>query len=79
MKNALDIIPDVLANVQFAVNEQCHEQDECPRYKPFTEKNKAVFQIEYGGNNCTEPAGVDLSEVIKPDDQALNTLGGQCA
>ncbi|KAF2254805.1 glycoside hydrolase family 114 protein, partial [Trematosphaeria pertusa] len=47
LKNAIDLIPDVLAVVQFAVNEQCHEYGECDQYKPFTDANKAVFNIEY--------------------------------
>ncbi|PVI06596.1 glycoside hydrolase family 114 protein, partial [Periconia macrospinosa] len=47
LKNALDLIPDVIDVVQFAVNEQCHEYSECDKYKPFTTANKAVFNIEY--------------------------------
>lgn len=78
LKNAIDLIPDVLAVVQFAVNEQCHEYGECDQYKPFTDANKAVFNIEYGGNNCEQPAGVKLSTLIKPEDQSLTTLGGAC-
>ncbi|KAF1951680.1 hypothetical protein CC80DRAFT_391907, partial [Byssothecium circinans] len=47
LKNALELIPDVLDVVQFAVNEQCHEFNECALYKPFTAADKAVFNIEY--------------------------------
>ncbi|PSN63249.1 hypothetical protein BS50DRAFT_477471, partial [Corynespora cassiicola Philippines] len=47
LKNAVSIIPDVIDFVQFAVNEQCHEYEECAEYKPFTDANKAVFNIEY--------------------------------
>ncbi|KAF2643287.1 hypothetical protein P280DRAFT_467339 [Massarina eburnea CBS 473.64] len=79
LKNALDLIPDVLDVVQFAVNEQCHEYSECIQYKPFTTANKAVFNIEYGGNECASPAGVTLTILNKSADQALNTLGGQCS
>lgn len=79
LKNAVDIIPDVVDVVQFAVNEQCHEYSgECEMYKPFTDQNKAVFNIEYGGNNCDSPSGVKLSTIIKSEDQALNQLGGAC-
>ncbi|KAF1974329.1 hypothetical protein BU23DRAFT_505299 [Bimuria novae-zelandiae CBS 107.79] len=78
LKNALDLIPDVIDVIQFAVNEQCHEYNECDRYKPLTAANKAVFAIEYGGDNCANPAGVKMSILIKPEDQALNTLGGAC-
>lgn len=80
LKNAVDLIPSVVNDVQFAVNEQCHQYSgECALYKPFTEANKAVFNIEYGGNHCDNPSGVKLSTLIKPEDQGLNTLGGACA
>lgn len=79
LKNAIDIIPDVVDVMQFAVNEQCHEYNECGSYKPFTDQNKAVFNIEYGGNRCDSPSGVKLSTLIKSEDLALNALGGACA
>jgi len=79
LKNALDIIPDVVDVMQFTVNEQCHEYNECGLYKPFTDQNKAVFNIEYGGNRCDSPSGIKLSTLIKSEDQALNALGGACA
>ncbi|KAF2109266.1 glycoside hydrolase superfamily, partial [Lophiotrema nucula] len=47
LKNAEDLIPDVVDVMAFAINEQCHEYSECDLYKPFTEQNKAVFNIEY--------------------------------
>lgn len=79
LKNSIDVIGDVIDVMSFAVNEQCHEYGECARYKPFTDHNKAVLNIEYGGNACDSPAGVKLSTLIKPEDQGLNSLGGACA
>ncbi|KAF2000690.1 glycoside hydrolase family 114 protein [Amniculicola lignicola CBS 123094] len=66
--------------VDFAVNEQCHGYAECAAYKPFTQKNKAVFNIEYGngGDACVSPAGVKLSTLVKSEDQSLDKLGGAC-
>ena len=78
LKNALDLIPSVLPNIQFAVNEQCHAYGECDRYKSVTKAGLAVFNIEYGLNDCSDPSGVNLSTVVKPGDQGLATLGGQC-
>jgi hypothetical protein len=85
LKNSLDIIPDlvsakpgVASDIQFAVNEQCHENEECARYKPLTDANLAVFNIEYGLNDCSDPTGVNLSTVVKSGDQTLSKLGGQC-
>lgn len=79
LKNAIDIIPDVLPNIQFAVNEQCHLYNECKKYAAVTKAGKAVFNVEYGLNDCSEPSGVDLSTVLKAENQQLDTLGGQCA
>lgn len=47
LKNSLDIIPNVLSSVQWAVNEQCAAYNECPALKPFTDANKPVFHVEY--------------------------------
>ncbi|KAH7119629.1 glycoside hydrolase superfamily [Dendryphion nanum] len=77
LKNSLSIIELVQPDVQFAVNEQCHEFNECGVYAPFTAANKAVFSIEYKNRNCTRVKDVVLSEVFKPLD--LDKLGGQCS
>ncbi|KAF1817327.1 hypothetical protein P152DRAFT_407863 [Eremomyces bilateralis CBS 781.70] len=47
LKNALDIVEDVLPFTQFAVNEQCAEYKECDAYQPFLDAGKPVFHIEY--------------------------------
>jgi hypothetical protein len=47
LKNAGDIVPDVLPLVQFAVNEQCAQYKNCGIFRPFIKANKPVLQIEY--------------------------------
>lgn len=47
LKNAGDIIPNVLPAVHFSINEQCSVYNECGVYSPFVQANKAVFRIEY--------------------------------
>ncbi|PYI01132.1 hypothetical protein BO78DRAFT_25251 [Aspergillus sclerotiicarbonarius CBS 121057] len=47
LKNAGAIIPSVINNMQWSVNEQCAEYEECDTYAAFTQKNKPVFHIEY--------------------------------
>ncbi|KAL3457133.1 glycoside hydrolase superfamily [Aspergillus heterothallicus] len=47
LKNALSIIDGVIDNMEWAVNEQCAEYDECELYAPFVEQAKPVFHIEY--------------------------------
>jgi hypothetical protein len=76
LKNGQAMIPDVLGDMDFAVNEQCHEYNECPAYVPVTLANKAVFHVEYETRNCTDPPNVVLSSLFKP--LQLDTIGGQC-
>ena len=47
LKNDLEQIPELVGDVDFAVNEQCAEFDECALYKPFIKADKAVFHVEY--------------------------------
>ena len=47
LKNALSIVPKVVHDVDFAVNEQCVQYQECNDLLPFTNNNKPVFGIEY--------------------------------
>jgi hypothetical protein len=47
LKNAADIIDDVMSFVDFSVNEQCSEYNECDRFAAFTKRGKPVFHIEY--------------------------------
>lgn len=47
LKNAGDIIEDVIDLVDFSVNEQCIEFSECETFAAFIEADKPVFNIEY--------------------------------
>lgn len=47
LKNAGDIIPDVLPDVAFSVNEQCIQYSECDTFAAFIDDGKLVFNIEY--------------------------------
>jgi hypothetical protein len=47
LKNGGEIINQVLSAVQFAVNEQCVQYDECATWAPFVSAGKPVFNIEY--------------------------------
>ena len=47
LKNAGEIIPQVLGRMQWAVNEQCIQYEECDKWHPFVEVGKPVFNIEY--------------------------------
>lgn len=47
LKNGAEIVADVESIVQFAVNEQCAEYQECGKFAPLIEAGKPVFHIEY--------------------------------
>ncbi|KAL4782044.1 glycoside hydrolase superfamily [Aspergillus varians] len=47
LKNAGGIIPRVISRMQWSVNEQCAEYDECDTYAAFVRRGKPVFHIEY--------------------------------
>ncbi|KAJ4292496.1 hypothetical protein N0V90_009158 [Kalmusia sp. IMI 367209] len=60
LKNAGDIIPDVLPIVHFSVNEQCVEESECDTFHAFIDAGKPVFHIEY-------PEGAGNKKGLKKD------------
>jgi hypothetical protein len=47
LKNAAELVPDLVGSFDFAVIENCAAQRACATYAPFAEAGKAVFQIEY--------------------------------
>lgn len=68
LKNAGDIIPAVLPLVQFSVNEQCVQNNECDTFQPFIAAGKPVFHIEYpkdAGERSAATAGVKQDTVNK--------------
>ena len=47
LKNAGAIIPNVVSFMQWSVNEQCVQFNECETYAPFIQRGKPVFHVEY--------------------------------
>jgi protein-tyrosine phosphatase len=47
LKNAGDIVPNVLSVIQYSVNEQCVQYSECETFHPLIAVGKPVFHIEY--------------------------------
>lgn len=47
LKNAGEVISQVLGSVQFSVQEQCVQYGNCGDYMPFIQANKPVFNLEY--------------------------------
>lgn len=49
LKNGLSMIPQMVNVVDFAINEQCQQYQECAAYKPLVAAGKTVLNIEYEG------------------------------
>jgi len=47
LKNDVAQLDALVDHVDFAVNEQCHQYDECEGYAVFTDAGKPVFNAEY--------------------------------
>ncbi|MGO1054852.1 endo alpha-1,4 polygalactosaminidase [Crossiella sp. CA198] len=68
LKNALGLIPQLVAEFDFAVNEQCAEYDECDKLSPFIKAGKAVLHAEYDLDNakfCPTTRRLNLSSIRK--------------
>lgn len=82
LKNAGAIIDDVIDYVQFSVNEQCQQYDECDAFTAFPNASKPVFHIEYpAGDGDTQTKSFNTNTISKycnidaPDDgQGFNTV-----
>ncbi|KAH7409077.1 glycoside hydrolase superfamily [Cadophora sp. MPI-SDFR-AT-0126] len=87
LKNAGDLVGEVLDKMQFHVNEQCIEYDECELFKPFIDAGKPVFHIEYPeaapsisanvkSEKCAAATTMSFSTVLKTE--ALNAWIDTC-
>lgn len=56
LKNDIDQLAALEPQFDFAVNEQCHEFDECDGYRVFTARGKPVFNAEYLARWAQDPA-----------------------
>jgi len=73
LKNDLDQVNDLVAYFDFAVNEQCHEFDECAALAPFIEAGKPVFNAEYAGAFVNDDAA-RAAMCARSDELGLSTL-----
>ena len=70
LKNDLDQVPELLADFDWALNEECFSWDECDLLQPFIDEGKAVFQVEYGDASladtiCPQAIALDFDSLIK--------------
>lgn len=87
LKNTVALLPDLSNLVQFAVNEQCAQFQECEQYDAFIKSGKPVFNIEYPPKapqvtdadkqlHCKSPGMVGFSTVLKT--KSLDGWVGYC-
>ena len=71
LRNALELVPDLVEAFDFAVSESCFSEGTCERLTPFRKADKAVFTIEYTNQRrkmdrfCAEAAELDLQLIFK--------------
>lgn len=76
LKNAAEIIPQVVSDVQFSVNEQCSEYSECASFAPFIQRGKPVFHIEYPSERSNGRAAADaVSRICSRTGDAAGSEG----
>ena len=56
LKNDLDDVAALLDDVDFEVNEECFQYEECETLTPFVRAGKPVFNIEYSDGDLGEKA-----------------------
>lgn len=56
LKNDLAQVPQLVGDVDFAVNEECFQYNECTELQPFITAGKAVLQVEYTAGNLDTKA-----------------------
>jgi hypothetical protein len=61
LKNDLDQVPALVGDFDFAVNEQCHEYDECAALRPFVAAGKPVLNAEYAARFRRSPEALCIS------------------
>ena len=74
LKNAGDIIPQIIGDMQWAVNEQCVQYDECDVTQPFIAAGKPVFHIEYRNEAPNVDAADEASICGDPTATGVSTL-----
>jgi hypothetical protein len=75
LKNAGDMISDVLDYVHFSVNEQCVEYSECSAFSAFIDAGKPVFHIEYPSRAPNKTSTSDINEICSQSGKVTGTEG----
>ncbi|CAB1105247.1 unnamed protein product [Ectocarpus sp. CCAP 1310/34] len=71
LKNAVELVPILVNKFDFALNEECHEWNECNVYEDtFLAEGKPVYNVEYnlGNSVCDEANALGLDTILKSYD-----------
>ncbi|PGH17214.1 hypothetical protein AJ80_04923 [Polytolypa hystricis UAMH7299] len=79
LKNTLELVEDLVDKMQWSVNEQCVEYEECDDLRPFIDAGKPVFHLEYPkgdevNDNKAAPKQLVTSICDNPDTKQFSTL-----
>ncbi len=78
LKNAVELVPDVIRFYDWTLNERCMEFNECERLVPFIEAGKAVFHVEYVGDLAWCPLAQELGFFSLEKDRLVTSLYRPC-
>ncbi|MCL4366550.1 endo alpha-1,4 polygalactosaminidase [Patescibacteria group bacterium] len=66
LKNDVEQVPDLWQNFDWALNEECFDYNECGNYSDyFINNGKAVFQVEYNRNYCSQANALNFNGLVK--------------
>jgi hypothetical protein len=68
LKNDVDQVPDLLADFDYSIDEQCAQYDECAQLSPFIAAGKPVFHVEYSlplAEFCPQTTALGFSSMRK--------------
>lgn len=70
LKNAASIVSRLVNMVDYSVQEECLQYEECDEFKPFINANKPVFHVEYtnGGMSKRDARKKDKYDDFESDD-----------
>lgn len=74
LKNGGAIVDNVVEVMQWEVNEQCEQYNECPLFQPFIDANKPVFQIEYPSSAPKVSTSAKQASCNSPSEQGFSTI-----
>jgi hypothetical protein len=68
LKNSAGLVSSLAGRFDFAVVEQCLQYDECDRYRPFVQRRKPVYEVEYEGtlqSRCPAARRLGFNTILK--------------